>query len=93
VSERGIQGLALAPRRRKALLHLAGNPHASNRQIAAAIGIKDEAQISRLLSRMRDLGLVHNVRLGQDRGGPNAWRLTADGRRLADALKGAELAP
>jgi DNA-binding MarR family transcriptional regulator len=76
----------LAPRRHEALTFLLTHPDASNREIAAGIGITDEAQASRLLARMEDLGLVRN-RNHYNHGAPNAWQLTADGRRLLHALE------
>ena len=69
-------------------MYLSTHPHASNREIASAIGIGDEAQASRLLARMQDLGLIHN-RTVYNHGAPNAWGLTADGRRLAVAIESA----
>jgi DNA-binding MarR family transcriptional regulator len=88
LSQRRPSGLALAPRRYEALMFLATHSDASNREIAAAIGISDDGQTSRLLARMQDLGLIHNRTL-YNNGAPNAWRLTADGRRLVQALEGA----
>jgi DNA-binding HxlR family transcriptional regulator len=87
MSEQAPKGLRLAPRRTIALLHLGTHGRASNREIAAAVGIADDAQISSLLARMRDLGLVVNRTPPNSNGGPNAWELTADGRRLVSALK------
>jgi DNA-binding MarR family transcriptional regulator len=89
LNQRRPPGLALAPRRYEALMFLASGSASSNREIAAAIGISDEAQTSRLLARMEDLGLIHN-RNPYNHGAPNAWQLTADGRRLAEALKSAQ---
>jgi DNA-binding IclR family transcriptional regulator len=68
-------------------MYLATHSNASNREVADAIGMNDEAQASRLLARMEDLGLIHNrvEYLGE----PNAWQLTADGRRLVNALENA----
>jgi hypothetical protein len=86
MSEPRVDVLRHAPRKTAALLHIATHPGASNRAIAAGIGIADEAQSSRLLARMRDLELI--VNRAHDRGGPNAWHLTAAGSRLARALKG-----
>jgi hypothetical protein len=37
---------------------------------------------------MQDLGLAFNRMQPGNHGGANAWQLTADGRRLAYALKG-----
>ena len=80
--------LRRAPRRTGALLHIATHPEASNREIAEGIGIADDAQISRLLARMRDLGLIRNHARAGNHGGANAWQLTAEGRRLISAVKG-----
>jgi predicted transcriptional regulator len=83
-----LRALRLAPRRTLALIHIATHPDASNREIAAGIGVEDDAQISRLLARMQDLGLVLNHAQAHNHGGPNAWQLTPDGRLLVSALKG-----
>jgi DNA-binding MarR family transcriptional regulator len=80
--------LALAPRRYEALVYLARHSDASNREIADAIGMSDQAQASRLLARMEDLGLIDNP-THYNHGTPNAWRLTPDGRRLVAALESA----
>jgi DNA-binding MarR family transcriptional regulator len=87
VSQRSPEALRRAPRRTRALLHIASHPDASNREIAAGIGIGDDAQISRLLARMQDLGLLYKRTQADNHGGANAWQLTADGRRLVTALK------
>lgn len=74
-----------AHRVRACLRCLAENPGASNREIARAIGVLSHAQISRLLGRMADAGLLlkREGRLGH----PNAWELTPAGGRLARALQ------
>jgi predicted transcriptional regulator len=77
------QRLVLAPRRALALLFIAEHPGASNREIAAGVGVSDEAQMSRLLRRMADLGLAVNTNDGGNPGGPHAWCVTAEGRVLA----------
>lgn len=87
MSEEGLEAVRLAPRRAMALLHIATHPDASNREIAAGIGIGNDAQTSRLLARMQDLGLVVNRAPLHNSGGPNAWQLTVDGRRLVRSLK------
>ena len=53
-------------------------PGASNRQIADAAGIVDRGQVSKLLSRLEGLGLLHNTG-GRTKGVPNAWQLTPTG--------------
>ena len=58
----------------------------SNRQVADAAGIKDQGQISKLLARLKGLGLIEQTRRGPARGGPNAWALTKKGREVEDAI-------
>jgi DNA-binding IclR family transcriptional regulator len=67
-----------APRRIEAMRFVAAKPGASNRQVAAAIGIRDESQASRLLSRMCELGWARSDSTSS--GSPNAWRLTRLGK-------------
>jgi DNA-binding MarR family transcriptional regulator len=67
-------------------MFLLTHPDASNHEIAAGVGITDEAQASRLLARMEDLGLIRN-RNPYNHGAANAWQLTKDGRRLLHALE------
>jgi AcrR family transcriptional regulator/DNA-binding MarR family transcriptional regulator len=65
------------------LLVIAAAPGASNRQVGDAAGIADQGQTSKLLQRLRHLGLIENT--GCDnavKGEPNAWRLTARGKQL-----------
>ena len=50
----------------------------SNRQVSQAAGIRDQGQISKLLARLEDQGLVLNTG-GQSPGIPNAWRLKPRG--------------
>ncbi|HVA18789.1 MAG TPA: winged helix-turn-helix domain-containing protein [Solirubrobacteraceae bacterium] len=67
-------------------MYLATRPHASNREIAGAIGMSDEAQVSRRLARMQDLGLIDKGTQYRN-GAPNAWQLTRDGLRLVHELE------
>jgi hypothetical protein len=60
MSEPRVDVLRNGPRMTTALLHIGMHPGASNRLLAAGIGIGDEAQSSRLLAHMRDLGLIVN---------------------------------
>ena len=57
-------------------------PGSSNRQIAEVAGLSDEGQASKLLSRLSERGVIENVGVGAAGGEPNAWLLTADGRRV-----------
>jgi AcrR family transcriptional regulator len=70
----------------RALLAIAAAPGASNREIGLAAGIHDQGQISKLLTRLTRLGLVCNSREIQERGAPNAWTLTPQGRAIQQAM-------
>ena len=62
--------------------NLNGQQHnPSNREIAQAAKVKDEGQISKLLARLENHGLLRNIRSGHRTSG-NAWQLTARGERL-----------
>jgi AcrR family transcriptional regulator/DNA-binding MarR family transcriptional regulator len=52
----------------------------NNREIAAAAGVKDEGQISKLLARLESHDLLENT--GGLTKGANAWRLTPRGQEL-----------
>ncbi len=76
----------------RVLRAIAEAPHSSNREVAAAAGLKDEGQTSKLLRRLERDGLIANVGLGHVFGESNAWLLTAAGRRVAQ-LNSHELLP
>jgi AcrR family transcriptional regulator/DNA-binding MarR family transcriptional regulator len=52
----------------------------SNREIARAVNVKDEGQISKLLGRLQAHGLLENT--GCHAVGGNAWRLTTGGEEI-----------
>jgi AcrR family transcriptional regulator/DNA-binding MarR family transcriptional regulator len=62
-------------------------PGASNRQLADAAGVHDQGQISKLLARLKTLGLIENIGAGPVKGEPNAWQLTAKGRHIDQAIQ------
>jgi AcrR family transcriptional regulator len=62
------------------------HPGASNRAIAGCAGIRDDAQISRLLARLEERGLIVSQRRHAV-GNPHAWALTESGR---EAMRGIE---
>lgn len=80
--------MRLTYRTARALLAIAANPGASNRQVGAAAGIDDQGQISKLLARLEKLGLVRNNGVGQVRGAPNAWLLTKKGAEVEQLVAG-----
>jgi DNA-binding MarR family transcriptional regulator len=53
----------------------------SNREIAHAARVKDEGQISKLLSRLQTRGLLQNTG-GASPAAGNAWQLTTHGQQL-----------
>jgi AcrR family transcriptional regulator len=58
------------------------SPGLSNREISDRVGIKDQGQISKLLSRLGELRLIENDGAGQAHGAANAWRLAPSGTQL-----------
>ena len=71
------------------LEQVATHPGASNRQIGGFADIPDQGQISKLLARLQNLGLLTNT-AGKDahtKGAPNAWRLTALGERITQSIR------
>jgi AcrR family transcriptional regulator len=62
------------------------HPGASNRLIGEQADIHDQGQISKLLGRLRRIGLLANTGEGHTKGEPNAWRLTPLGERVAQQL-------
>jgi AcrR family transcriptional regulator len=61
------------------LMAVAAHPGSSNRTVADGSGISDQGQISKLLARLHNLGLIENTGAGPARGEPNAWTLTQKG--------------
>jgi DNA-binding MarR family transcriptional regulator len=72
----------------RVLRAIGSSPGSSNRAVADAAGLRDEGQTSKLLKRLRRRGLIENVGGGQACGAPNAWLLTARGRRVAEVNVG-----
>jgi AcrR family transcriptional regulator len=70
----------------RVLATIDSQPGLSNRAIAAAAGIRDQGQVSKLLSRMEQRGLVRNDGLGSLKAGANAWVLTPRGSTVARAV-------
>jgi AcrR family transcriptional regulator len=70
---------------RVTLLHLESHPGARNIDVARAIGVRHESQISRHLVRLERAGVVARRRQGR----VNAWRLTDRGREAAQTLRNA----
>jgi hypothetical protein len=71
--------MRLTYRTLKVLAVIAAQPGLSNRQIGERAGIRDQGQISKMLTRLARLGITENTGKCQAAGGANAWRLTAKG--------------
>jgi AcrR family transcriptional regulator len=71
----------------RVLIAIGSSPRLSNRGVAAASGIADQGQISKLLTRLQNLGLIANVGEGQAKGAPNAWALTAKGLEVERSIR------
>jgi AcrR family transcriptional regulator len=82
----GRPQMRLTYRTVRTLEAVAVNPGSSNRKIAAEAGIADQGQVSKLLARLRKLGLVTNRGTGGTRGEPNAWTLTAAGEKIHHSI-------
>jgi len=71
----------------RVLLAIGQAPGASNREVAAASDVEDQGQISKLLARLKTLGLIENAGAGHLSGEPNAWHLTAKGADVSTAIE------
>ena len=71
----------------RVLAAIDARPGASNRQVGDTAGIPDQGQISKLLGRLLDYGLVENDSQGHAKGEPNAWRLTGRGQAIQHAIE------
>lgn len=76
---------ASAHRLRECVRYLAENPEASNQAVAAGIGISHTGQVSMLLGRLYNAGLL--VKDSGGAGRPNAWRLSPYGIEVMRALR------
>jgi AcrR family transcriptional regulator len=74
----------LTARTQLALAAVAGRPGLNNREVSEIIGLSDQSQISRMMKRLSDHGLVENA-LAHTKRQARAWRLTADGQAVVDA--------
>ncbi len=59
----------------------------SSREVSDAAGVSDQGQMSKLLWRLADLGLIANGAPTHGRGEPNAWTLTPKGREVEQAIR------
>jgi AcrR family transcriptional regulator len=76
-------------RRRECVLFIAEHPGAANHEIAKALGIAYQSQISKLLASLSRAGLVVK-QSGGNPGMRNEWRLTPQGEAAVRVLRGKE---
>jgi AcrR family transcriptional regulator/DNA-binding MarR family transcriptional regulator len=74
----------LTVRTQMALAAVAGRPGLNNREVSEVIGLSDQGQVSRMMKRLSEHGLVENAPAGTKRVA-RAWRLTMDGEAVVDA--------
>ncbi len=78
------ENFRLTVRTHGVLTAIAEHAGASNREVAVAADVRDEGQISKLLARLADRGLIYDTARAE-RGKPKAWRLTPPGEALLHA--------
>lgn len=83
-------GVRLTYRTARVLKAISDYPGASNREVADRAGIVDQGQISKLLSRLEERGLIVKTGEGRTRGAPNSWRLSEFGEQV---LRGVPATP
>jgi DNA-binding MarR family transcriptional regulator len=74
----------LTARTQMALAAVAGRPGLNNREVSEVIGLADQGQVSRMMKRLQEQGLVENTQAHAKRLA-RAWRLTSDGEAAIDA--------
>jgi len=78
------EGFRLTVRTHLVLTAVAEHAGASNREIAEAAGVHDQGQISKLLARLQDRGLIRDT-ARPSVGHAKAWQLTPQGEALLHA--------
>jgi AcrR family transcriptional regulator/DNA-binding MarR family transcriptional regulator len=66
---------------------VAGHEGVNNRGVSELVGVADQGQISRLMTRLQAQGLIEDTR-GYGRSAPKAWRVTRQGEAVIDAHRG-----
>jgi AcrR family transcriptional regulator len=79
--------MRLTFRTARVLATVAAAPGASNRAIGDSAGVADQGQISKLLQRLANYGLIENHGEGHAKGEPNAWTLTERGWAMHRAIE------
>jgi AcrR family transcriptional regulator len=69
------------------LAAISAEPGLSNFEVSERAGIADKGQISKLLSRLSNLGLAENTGRGQALGAANEWQLTPRGAEVEAVIR------
>jgi AcrR family transcriptional regulator/DNA-binding PadR family transcriptional regulator len=77
----------LTARTQMALAAVSGRPGLNNREVSEVIGLADQGQVSRIMKRLQEQGLVENIPAPTKRLA-RAWRLTADGEAVIGSDRG-----
>lgn len=75
----------LTYRTARVLTAIGDYPGASNREVGERAGIVDQGQISKLLARLENHGLIAKTDAAHTRGAPNSWRLTGHGQAVVNS--------
>jgi DNA-binding MarR family transcriptional regulator len=78
-------GFRLTVRTHLVLIAVAEHTGGSNREIADAAGVHDQGQISKMLARLNDRGLIRDTANPTSAGHAKAWQLTPQGEALLHA--------
>jgi AcrR family transcriptional regulator len=84
-------GMRITHRRLLVLAAIAQTPGSLSREVAEAAAVKSEAQASRMLARLEQLGVIENTTGSRISGRPKAWRLTELGEQIWQGLRGREV--
>jgi AcrR family transcriptional regulator/DNA-binding MarR family transcriptional regulator len=76
----------LTNRSQMALAAVAECPGSNNREVSEAIGLADQGQVSRIMKRLQEQGLVENTQADVKRLA-RAWRLTGGGEAVIAAYR------
>jgi AcrR family transcriptional regulator len=74
--------IRLTYRTARVLAAIDARPGMSSKQIALASDVADEGQMSRLLTRLERVGLIHNTGPGPAKGEANVWSMTPKGQSV-----------
>jgi predicted transcriptional regulator len=78
--------MRLTSRALRLLTAIAAEPGLSDSEARERAGFGPDSQVSRLLTRLADNGLIKGARQDHASGTKNAWRVTARGKSIARVI-------